>query len=209
MKKVLLIGVLKNDKPYISERYLNAIKKWGGTPVLEDINNIKNQIIDTDALLVCGGGDLDPAFYGEERKYNLSIDKKVDWLEYLSVKSFFAMKKPILGICRGMQSVNVFLGGSLYQNIKNDKNICHDKEYHFANAVSGSIFYNLFEKRFAVNSYHSQSIKKMSPFLVPTLYSDDKIIEGFESPNKKIIGCQFHPERMPYFDGLFKYFLNI
>ena len=175
-----------------------------------------------DGLLLTGGVDVEPARYGEQTLDACgAIDLWRDAVEFAYAGAFIAAKKPILGICRGMQVLNVALGGTLYQDIPSQLGFEHpDGVAHEVAAREGSDLERLFGKRFLVNSYHHQAVKELAPGLVTdAVFADDeRIVEAFHHTELPIAAYQWHPERMrgaerltkegPDMDALFSLFLD-
>lgn len=136
-----------------------------------------------DGFLLPGGDDIHPKHYHEEIINCQSIEEHTDTLDQEIILEAYHKKKPLLGICRGIQSINVFLGGTLKQNID-----YHMKENHLI----------CFRKHlYLVNSFHHQSIAKLAEnFLVEAVSSDGEI-EIIRHASLPIIGVQFHPELTP------------
>lgn len=151
-----------------------------------------------DGLFVPGGCDVDPNLYGEELNGSIDPISFIDKLDMDYIDAFYKAKKPILGICRGIQILNVYFGGTLYQDIKNHD----DGRFHDISVEKNSFLYSIYQKdRISVNSYHHQAIKELAFNLKPIAYSDDGYIEAVEGDN--VYAVQFHPE---HYDG--KHFLN-
>ena len=199
------------------EFYIEAVNRTGGTavarycPVYEDCY---------DGLILCGGNDISPERYGETVNGSTDIDEKRDEAEFELLKSFIAVKKPVMGICRGHQLINVALGGSLDQNIPEADLHRNKKDFYIAHKVTsqeGSICRKLYGEVFSVNSSHHQAIKNKADGLKITL-TYGNVIEGFEHKTLPIFGVQFHPERMCFsqkrddtVDGakIFEYFIGL
>ena len=190
MKKILLS--VEGD----GKNYINALEKEGSKCVIYNENvNLNN----FDALVLCGGCDVAPEFYGEELNGSEKVSVVRDLIEFYLINRFLSENKPILAVCRGFQILNVYLGGTLIQDIKNNEIHRSDNGvdlYHIVKANKGSVLNNCYGNEFVVNSYHHQAIKKLSPKLKATCYSIDGIIEGYENLDLNIIGVQFHPERL-------------
>ncbi|MDO5141438.1 MAG: gamma-glutamyl-gamma-aminobutyrate hydrolase family protein [Eubacteriales bacterium] len=140
-----------------------------------------------DGLLLAGGGDLHPARYGQQPTGDhLSLDPVRDSEEAALFAAFFARGKPILGICRGVQAINVFLGGTLRQHIEGHADCCHAlcRVRPLPGAPS------------AVNSYHHQAVDRPAPSLCTAAYAPDGTIEALLHPAAPVLGVQWHPERM-------------
>ena len=149
----------------------------------------------------------------------------LDEMELALFDAFYGAGKPIMGICRGLQMINVALGGSLIQDIPDevDPLTVHQKvyrketEYHPVTAQEGSLFFQLFGKEFSTNSYHHQAIKDCATGLIPTVMTEDGIVEAMEHISKPIFAAQWHPERMvgqeqaelPNMLPLFRHFVEL
>lgn len=151
-----------------------------------------------DALLLSGGGDIDPCFYGEKPLTDtLSLDLKRDRREFALLNAFFSVKKPVLGICRGMQVIGVFFGGSAYQDLPAQLGCCHQDTCHAITLSNGSLLKSLFPaESLMVNSYHHQAMRTAGETLSVSARDADGVIEGIESTDKRVCGVQWHPERM-------------
>lgn len=173
----------------VKPEYIKYLEDNGLMPVIlkYDDKNIDKLIKSCDGFIISGGDDLDPSFYGEDNTNSTTTLKEIDLLDQKLVNYCVDNKLPLLGICRGMQAINVFLGGSLYQDIPNHKDIIHN--------VKG--LDPLFEESFRINSIHHQAIKDLAKGLkVIALQEEDRIIEAVIHDNLPIIGCQWHPEQM-------------
>ena len=142
-----------------------------------------------DGLFLTGGGDSDPLLYGQSRGAKLSLVSKMrDENEVSLVLSFFARKKPVFGVCRGMQCVNVALGGTLHQDIAS-----HAGTRHAVRFCENSPFSPLREA--VVNSFHHQSVARLAPPLFPAAVARDGTIEAVSSNVSPVLAVQWHPER--------------
>ena len=195
------------------QMYLNGIESAGGRctifPKYYDRDSIVRQCGGVDGILFTGGVDLSPGLYGEEKDAQCgSIQKDRDELELLVFKeAVLNMDKPAFGICRGIQLINVALGGSLYQDLptrfKGSVTVCHDQknlndEYsHIVAIEAGSPLRALTETdSLYVNSYHHQGIHKLAPSLERMASSKDGLTEAVYMPGKKFVwAVQWHPER--------------
>ena len=176
---------------------------------------------DYDGLILCGGGDIDPKYYGEEVCGSYSIDPQRDEVEFALLKAFIDTGKPVLGICRGCQLINVFFGGSLYQHLP-ESGMHQSREgvdsVHNVTATQGSILSGLYSTEFAVNSSHHQAVKDLGENLRATAYWNDQYIEAIEHNLLPIFAVQWHPERMCFGkaridtvcgDKIFKHFISM
>lgn len=192
MEKIL-VGISKGRGQLTKEDYyIKAIEKAGGEVVLLPPGDITkcNQL---RGLMLPGGGDIDPLLYGEINVKSQNIDKERDEWEIQLTKNFFEEEKPILGICRGIQVLNVALGGTLYQDVDN-----HMQCRHLIRIEEESLLWDILGGKYEieVNSYHHQAVKSIAPPLKAIAFClNDGIIEGIEGEGF-ILGVQFHPERM-------------
>ncbi len=160
-----------------------------------------------DGLVVAGGVDVDPLRYGQERKVAYKYDEPRDVMESAWLQRMLAAQKPILGVCRGAQLLNVVLGGTLYMDIR----LVYDKARYPGGLISkivarkwiyiveGSRLETLLGGRRAkVNSLHRQSLNRMGVGLKVTAQEHNTIVQGVESiyPERFILGVQWHPELM-------------
>ena len=176
------------------ENYKNACEQ-SGFEIYCDLSPI-DAAIECDAILFSGGGDLNPKLYGEENVKCESIDDIRDADEYAYLDAFSKANKPIFGICRGIQVINVYFGGSLYQDI-GEENAPKDKSgSHNINIIKSSFIDKAYPYGMRSNSSHHQAVKKLAPGFKISAISDEGIIEAFEYPEKNIYATQFHPERM-------------
>jgi len=199
----------------LSPLYAEGILAVGGVPLLIpnglDEVTLRTLFEHADGLLLSGGGDVDPSFYGEATSdYVYGVNPKRDELEITLVRWALAEQKPIFAICRGIQVMNVALGGSLYQDILADMPgaMQHDffqsKGYernHRAHKVelapSSRIARLLGGAHFAVNSLHHQGLKAIAPELVPVGHAADGLVEAVEVDGHVCAyGVQWHPEAL-------------
>lgn len=181
--------------------YSNAIAAAGGVPVLCPECCVSEYAQMCDALLLSGGQDVDPTWYGEEvLNDSVVIDLARDAYEMELCRAFLARKKPIMAICRGFQLLNVVLGGTLYQDLLAQMGFIHSNSEirHPFYAEEDSILYRLYGEVFRVNSTHHQAVRDLGKGLRVTGRSIEGIIESYESsdPQQLIWGTQFHPERL-------------
>jgi putative glutamine amidotransferase len=208
--------------------YSNAIERAGGAPVLiplglseETLRSIYSRI---DALLLAGGVDVHPKEFGEEvEDYCGEVDTSRDETELHVTRWALSDGRPIFGICRGIQMLNVAAGGSLYQDIPAQLGTDLSHNYrqgdpynlraHAINFEPGSRVAQWFgTSMLDVNSLHHQSLKKVAPGLHVTARAPDGIVEAVESDDDRfIVGVQFHPELLdddPRMAKLFEAFVQ-
>ena len=179
--------------------YGAAIAAAGGIPMLTCEQCAEEMAELCEGLLLSGGDDVDPELYGETiLNDTVGPDPERTQFEVPLARAFLERGKPILTICRGFQLLNVLLGGTLYQDLLEQKGWIHSngKIRHDLYAEEGSILHALFGPVFKVNSTHHQAIKALAPGLRVTARSVEGIIEGYEHESLPIFGVQFHPERL-------------
>lgn len=224
--KDLRIEFAGEDYTRINNNYPRAIAAAGGVPVIlpliNDIDILINQLSICDGLLLPGGMDINPLAYKELPRPLLGFcNELVDWYHINLAQKALELNKPILGICRGCQVINVAFGGTLYQDVSyaTDYPIMHKQESQLSEKChpiyieENSIVSEVFGKSYIVNSAHHQAVKEVAPNFRNTAISPDGIIEAIEMINKSfIIGIQWHPEMMAQHDettmNLFRKFID-
>ncbi len=195
-KPRILISTIQGD----STNYQKAIAKADGLPIAQYCPSVHLMF---DGLLLAGGGDIDPVFLGEENNGSYNIDHARDLAEFALVEHCLAENKPILGICRGHQVVNVALGGTLLQDmseIDRKRHAYHMREdrdsFHAMVTSKPSLMRELFGKMSVVNSAHHQTILKEGRGMKATAWSVPYVLEATEHESRPICSVQFHPERL-------------
>lgn len=197
----------------MNERYYNAVAEASGVPwlipLMEDEATLREIYERLDGLLLPGGIDVDPALYGEAPHPKLGrLDMDRDRVEILLTRWAVEDKKPVLGLCRGLQVINVALGGTLYQDIEDQipEAIKHDyyptrgfERSHLAHDVvlaEGSrLRFTTETERVRVNSMHHQAVKVLAPSLIASAVAPDGIVEAAEAADDHfLVGVQWHPE---------------
>lgn len=214
MKKLVGIAdACKEGMVSVGINYPNAVMRTGHIPVLlpqtDDMSLIREMLEKVDVLLLSGGGaDVDPVRYGAEKSpYVTEISQERDAFEFRLLEVAAEMRKPVFGICRGIQVINVFFGGTLYQDLPteySDQSICHqrpDKEWepvHDIKILAGSklsaFLGGMTETQ--VNSTHHQACKEVAPGFIVSATAPDGVVEAVESETLPIVAVQFHPERL-------------
>lgn len=211
----MIIGIADTCKAgvvSVGSNYANAVLRAGNVPVVlpctQDKTMVRAMMSHVDALLLPGGGsDVDPALFGAERSPFIGeIVLERDAFEYLLLDEAVAARKPVLGICRGIQVINVYFGGTLYQDLATEYKaplLQHqrpDKEWdvvHDIQIAPGSRLGALLGvDRAGVNSTHHQACARVAPGFRVSATSSDGVIEAIESLDYPILGVQFHPERL-------------
>ena len=224
-----LIGItatLKQDADQVAERplgrfvradldYVEGVADAGGIPVVlppvAGPRAAEALLEGMDGLLLSGGSDLDPGYYGEEAVPELGVTlPERDAFEMALLEHALRRQMPILGICRGMQVLNVALGGTLYQDLPSQMDHMvllghrqetpkwqptHEVEVEGDSRVAEILGAN----ELKVNSYHHQAIKDLASGLVAVAYAPDGVIEAIESSDlakRWLVGVQWHAEAM-------------
>lgn len=217
MTKKPVIGITpshntENDDLSLRPTYLRAISAAGGLPVLlplEGSEEDRKQLAALcDGFLFSGGPDLHPFLLGEETQIHCgNVSPARDRMETQLLKLTMMENKPILGICRGSQLINVALGGDLYQDIpsqtKSDFPIAHSQPFyynipaHHVTVKEGTLLSKIAEGKttLEVNSVHHQAVRRIAPGLIASACSPDGIVEAVEKPDYPfLLGVQWHPE---------------
>lgn len=209
-----LFGVRRQEIPdyyhILNQKFVDMLIAEGAVPLIlpsnMDIEGSKLLWDKLDGVLFSGGSDVNPMTYGQRIHDKLGgLDNVRDHYELELIDYILEKDLPFLGICRGIQILNVAMGGSLYQDLqsagfyKHDlHNLKHNETSHYVELVKDSKLYEIIkEEKVGVNSYHHQAIDKLAQGLVPTAFSEDELIEAVEVRDKKFaLAVQRHPEQM-------------
>ena len=195
-----------------AQLYMDAVTKAGGEaiylPQIKTEEDAKNALAEIDALVMTGGEDIDPSYYGEEPNEKLeSVNEDRDTSDSLLIKAALDEDIPMLCTCRGMQFLNAISGGTLYQDLptQNPSDIDHrdpNREVfvkHEITVDNDNIVAAAFggEGTYTVNSWHHQAIDQLGDNLKVVATAPDGIIEAIVREDKDyVMGLQFHPEAM-------------
>ena len=198
----------------LGDSYVKAVTQAGGVPVLLpnnlDISTVEEIAEGLDGILFSGGGDVDPVIFGERATDKLgAVTPRRDEFE-LALARYVIEKtdKPVLGICRGIQVLNVAMGGTLHIDLPSDGKLCHSLTMYPRNVRSheitvqpGTRLEQVMGLAGKVNSFHHQAIRDLAEGLQVTAVSaDDSVIEAVEAPGDRyILGVQWHPEELVEF----------
>ena len=210
MKPVILLSHKYSEqhwglgRSYFTEsNYCRAFIKAGALPLMTAGGDATAMAEMADGILFTGGGDIEPQRYGDANRFGIKSDTELDEMELTLCRAFLAAGKPIFGICRGIQTINVAMGGTLYQDIPSQielrahKPIYAGESYrHIVHAAQGSTFERLFGSEFETNSFHHQAVKMPGKGLRAAAMTDEGLIEAIEHEAKPVIAVQWHPERM-------------
>lgn len=224
---LVLTGMRGVPRFAISEFYVRCILDAGGLPLL--LPNVMPELAASyisrmDGLLLSGGLDVDPEYYGEEPKPKLgNLDQVRDSYELALARGAHQAGMPLLAICRGAQVLNVAFGGSLVQDIDSEVEdpLKHEQDALRQSALSHRVrikpdtqTYMMAggTERIRVNSFHHQSVKDVAEGFIVTARSEDDVVEAIEDPSHPFcVGVQWHPERLPENDftrSIFKHFVE-
>ena len=195
---------------FLRARYVRAIEDLGGIPIVlplvADLVARRRLLTHIDGLLLTGSGpDLAPELYGERQRYKFRVmSQRRATFELEMAQLARSVDLPLLGICGGMQAVNVAFGGSLYQDIESQRTrpLQHRQSApatelsHPVKIASKSLLHRIVKtETLRVNSSHHQSVKDVAPSLTASALAPDGIIEAIESSSQRfLLGIQWHPE---------------
>ena len=204
-------GLKNYHRTTVSIDYTKGVVTGGGIPlvipVTEDREIIQEQLCLLDGLLLSGGPDLNPFLYGQDFKQGIHlVSPERDYYEMIVVEEFLKTGKPILGICRGHQLLNVYFQGSLFQDLRYyaKEMLQHRQEMypelitHQVNIIEkDNILFELYGEKIGTNSFHHQVIDRLGEGLTPIAQTNDGVIEAFQMKTHKFLyGIQWHPEMM-------------
>ncbi len=230
MKPIIGIttDVDENEKHVLNNTYVNAVIQAGGVPIIIPVGatkEVKQYATLLDGLLLTGGDDIDPTLFGEEPHQKLGeVKPSRDQIEINLFEEVLLLNKPILGICRGLQIMNIALGGDMYQDIyaqKKEDLLQHDQKVstthasHFVQVEQGTLLATISEAhQIKVNSCHHQAVRHVPEPLIISGRANDGIIEAIESiTHPFVLGVQWHPEGLARVDDhvskrIFKTFIQ-
>ena len=203
-------GKVRSGRLYVSRAYISSVERAGGLPIMLPITDVADIVARhagmIDGLLLTGGVDVNPLLYGEEPQQKLlEVCAERDWYELALIRAVLLQEKPIFGICRGIQMLNVACGGTLWQDIDaiTPEILKHRQQQsgycgsHTVRTEHGSFIWKCIADSFVTNSFHHQACKTLAPEFVATAWTADGIVEAIEKPGKPLVfGVQWHPEHM-------------
>lgn len=204
-------GGYRQPQVTIYASYLNVLQRVGLAPSLvtpvHRPDAIEALVRAGRGLVLSGGEDVEPSRYGEAPIPELGeVNPARDEMEWRALDVALSLDMPVLGICRGMQLLNVFLGGTLYQDLPTQREevLSHDQEapwghhHHHVQCTEGSHLQRVLGDcvPLEINSFHHQAVKDLAPGVRCTAQAEDGLIEGIESERHRwVVGVQWHPER--------------
>ncbi len=207
----------------LRKNYFDAISLAGGLPVAIPYDNsaIEQYLNILDGLVIAGGNfDIPPSFYGDnEIHQTVTTNEARTNFEFSLTKKFIDENKSVLGICGGMQLINVVCGGSLYQDIPSQISGAFNHEVkdrlkaaHNIEISENSMLYKIVKStKLGVNTSHHQAVKKVADGFIASAKAEDGVVEAIENPSKKfVLGTQWHPEYLISEEekNFYKYFIN-
>ena len=207
----IVVCGLFDQKQYVTDAYIQAVKSTGGLPIILPLIKSKTVIADyaalCDGFLFCGGGDITPLLFGMEPESGIGqTDITLDLFQIRLMKVLLAEEKPVLAICRGMQILNVACGGTIYQDLDhvNFETINHMQKSLYRRDISHKVsfapktrLHRLLGDFAYTNSFHHQAVERVGTGLIVSGTTGDDIIEAIEMPSHPfVIGVQWHPESM-------------
>lgn len=189
---------LSGELEYV-DNYCAAIRSSGGEPLP---GYCPAPDLTCDGLVLCGGGDIESTLYGQPDQGSQPPDKNRDKAELALFRAFYQAGKPILGICRGMQVINVALGGTMIQDLPPAQRAFHTTPdgdaVHPVTALEGASLHQFYGPLFHVNSSHHQAVDALGTGLRAIAWAESGFAEAIDLPGYPLLGVQFHPERMSF-----------
>ena len=200
-------GVTPIERTVLNCTYSYAVEKNGGIPMVipftQNFDLLRESLQHCDGILMPGGIDADPALFGEaEHPKCEQFDRAMDDMHMAAMEYLFENNIPMLGICRGCQLMNVFAGGTLYQDLSlfPSPTLCHRSSdappMHEIEVEKGSRVAALLGGETVTNSFHHQAVKDVGAGYTVTARTKDGVVEAIEHENGIWLGIQWHPERM-------------
>lgn len=188
MKRVFIYG--KADE---FTNYLNAMHQLGAEVL---VTTDDSRAGECDALLLPGGGDVCPSLYGQGFNGSQEPEHERDAGEFRTIARFLALERPIFGICRGMQILNIVFGGTLHQDVPGHSRQNPSEDRVHNSRAEDPLLCELYGKQFPINSAHHQTVDRLGHGLQAIQWADDGQIEAIRHTSRPIFAVQWHPERM-------------
>lgn len=198
-------------RSYVNQDYVEAILRAGGIPFIipfnEDLESIREMVEHVDGVILSGGHDVNPYNYGEDPLLKIGeVFPERDVFDMEIYKTAVKFNKPVFGICRGFQIINVINGGSLYQDLsyadfvklKHDQQDNPSQATHFVKFEEGTFLRDILGEESKVNSFHHQILKDVAPGFKVVAKSPDGVVESIQKITEDcfVVGVQWHPEML-------------
>ena len=217
---VLAPGALHlSDSPvnWFFGEYARRVREAGGLPMeLPMIDDPVAFVERLDAVLLTGGGDVDPERWKGPSDSSVMVSAKRDEFEFALLEAALEAGVPVLGICRGLQVINVLLGGTLVPHLEWAEGDGHSKRTqdrterrHRVDCDPGSMLRHLYGPTMMVNSFHHQAVDQPGTALQITARSEDGTVEGVEHESGKVLGVQWHPEMLAELEPVFGWLVGV
>ena len=194
-----------NKVSYTRQSFIDVFQELGHTVIILPVDqpeNAKNYLKIVDKIVLTGGADISPHLYGEEPDSKLETTDPIrDHFEFAAIEAALEAKKPILGICRGLQLLNVYFGGTLYQDLSQTKSQIKHRQsptpqeiptHHVIVEKNSTL--GFLPETYMVNSFHHQVVKDLGQGLRAIAHGTDGLVEAIENKEKQILAVQWHPE---------------
>lgn len=189
--KIAIVGREKDTRNYV--KYISTIPA-------EPVTTLSIGILAScDGIVLPGGGDITPVFFGEHNNGSRNIDTELDIIQFQALEYAISHRLPVMGICKGMQVINVAFGGGIIQDLSASAIHAYNGEdqYHFTNIEEASFLADIYGTELEVNSAHHQGLKHLGQNLKAVQWCPrDHCVEGITHESLPVFGVQWHPERL-------------
>lgn len=198
-------------RSYVNQDYVESVLRAGGIPFIipfnEELESIREMVEHVDGVILSGGHDVNPYNYGEDPLLKIGeVFPERDVFDMEIYKTAVKFNKPVFGICRGFQIINVVNGGSLYQDLsyadfvklKHDQQDNPSQATHFVKFEEGTFLRDILGEESKVNSFHHQILKDVAPGFKVVAKSPDGVVESIQKITEDcfVVGVQWHPEML-------------
>ena len=206
----LVVGIadmcMETNRVSVQTTYVEAFARAGNTPLVLPAGTnravVARMLTSIDVLLLCGGEDVDPSRYKAKPSPRLEeVNLRRDAWEFLLLDEAVKRRLPVIGICRGCQLINVYFGGTLWQDLPSErpgevvhrgKDVLHDIQLVADSRLARSLGLNGSK----VNTIHHQAVRDLAPGFRAVAFAPDGVVEAIESDALPVVGVQFHPEKL-------------